>query len=560
MGYPTRSSSIAPQPDGGLALGSRADPVFPHVVAWSVEGVRATFLKRGELVPPPSPDVRRVAGERYAVVAAELAAASRARSTRQTYARHIEHWLVWAEKRGVCPLPADPASLQAYLLDFALSADALGTPGRGESGEFVGRVAMVTVTQMMAALGRLHLLAGLPSPAADPQVKALMAGLRRTLTNAPVYAKAALTWDLLLKTLEPAAEPTAPSLVRAQTAIALSREAGATAGQLARLLWSDVSLESDAAWVMLAPGHRRAASRRCILACDGQAVALLRRLRDVSAHRPGTAVFRDATGKPLTRQGLHKILTRGCDSTVEASAPVSSVAAVRDRALLLAGWLTALRRNNLAMLTWDELTRTPNGWHVLVERSKTDQTGAGTTVAITHAPPGSGMPDPAGALDDWRALMTQVLGRDPQSLPRVPVFVRVSKHDQVFLDERGRPAGLSGGAISDIVKRRVRAAGLDHGVHLTHGGRRTAPGRAPFSAHSLRAGFVTEGLARGVPAELLRAQTGHTSRAFEIYYRPATAPDLLAATAVMAAVTDGRPETDGSPAPRRRRPTWSTYG
>ncbi|HEY3410008.1 MAG TPA: hypothetical protein VGK53_17700, partial [Propionicimonas sp.] len=429
--------------------------------------MRATFLRRGELVPPLFWAASGSGDPHHIAAAAELAARSRAEGTRKAYGRHVQRWLTWAAKEGVCPLPADPRAVQAFLLIQVLLAQQDGAPLRDGEGNLQGRVVMSTVTQMQAALTRLHHLADFPSPFEAPQLKTLLAGLRRTLITAPLRAKAALTWDLLDEILAVPVRGAGAGALRADAVRALHRSTGATAGQLARLLWSDVRLSAGRVTVTLPPGRRGAPATRHELAADGptgEAVAAVRRWQAASQAWPGTAVFRDGTGKCLTRQGLHRILTSPIVPTVTdepADGTQVRLSEVRDRAVLLVGWITALRRENLSALTWSDLTRDDTGWTGYIRRSKTDQEGLGNTVAIPAAPSGSGMSDPAGALDDWLAVMTTVLGVDPRRRADVPVFTPIDRYDRVVLSEEGTPVRLSGGGINDIVQRAVHAAHLD---------------------------------------------------------------------------------------------------
>ncbi len=55
---------------------------------------------------------------------------------------------------------------------------------------------------------------------------------------------------------------------------------------------------------------------------------------------------------------------------------------VRDRALLSFGMVSCLRRSEIAAIDVADLVRTPEGLRVIIRRSKTDQEGAGATIAI----------------------------------------------------------------------------------------------------------------------------------------------------------------------------------
>ena len=531
--------------------------LYPAPASWTAEAVRATFLRGGELVPPVQWTTIGMGDERYATAAAELAAASRAQSTRRTYGRLVEHWLRWADTQGVCPLPADPDAVHMYIVERSMGLDVRNELERDSEGHLVGALVMGTISQILAAISRLHALANHPSPTDHPQIRTLVEGLGRTLTTAPLLAKAALTWDLLTEVLEAQQAPTSTTALREAVARALHAATGATAGQLARAQWSDITVDPDAITVVLAPTRRGGPVQRHQVALDTDAAQLLTRWRRHTLTWPGTAVLRDETGKALTRQGLHLILTRH-DASM-AGIPSVEASQVRDRAVLLVGWVSALRRSNLASLTWDQMTRTSAGWLAYLARSKTDQEGRGDTVSIAPAPPGSGLADAVAALDDWLELLTAMWGRDPRRLTGVPVFTRIDRHGHLELRD-GRPAGLSGAAIGVIVTKWVAAAGLDQRTHLTYGGHRTATGRAAFGAHSLRAGFVTTGLALGIPASTIIAQTKHTTEAaLKPYNKPATRPDLLAATAVLGAVAHdatgpGQPAHAPETRPARRTP------
>ena len=65
------------------------------------------------------------------------------------------------------------------------------------------------------------------------------------------------------------------------------------------------------------------------------------------------------------------------------------------------------------------------------------------------------------------------------------------------------PSGLSGEAVSLIVKERVAAASIDP---------------TGFSGHSLRAGFATSAVQAGVSTLKIRSQTGHASDAMLARY------------------------------------------
>jgi site-specific recombinase XerD len=166
-----------------------------------------------------------------------------------------------------------------------------------------------------------------------------------------------------------------------------------------------------------------------------------------------------------------------------------TLADARDRAILAFGMASALRRAELVALTLADLTRVPAGMRVRIRRGKTDQEGAGTTIAV---PDGARLA-PVAHLEQWlaRAGITEGF---------------------VFRDLRHGRVGkaLSAQSVALIVKRRAAAAGYDG---------------ENFSAHSLRAGFLTAAAAAGASLWKMREVSRHKSvQALSAYVRDA---DLL---------------------------------
>jgi integrase len=114
------------------------------------------------------------------------------------------------------------------------------------------------------------------------------------------------------------------------------------------------------------------------------------------------------------------------------------------------------------------LEETPEGLHVQIRRSKTDQEAAGEFVSIPH---GSRV-RPVAAVKVWLSAASIIEG---------PIF-RSIKKGGLLTSQR-----LSSRSVAQIVKGRSEAAGFDASM---------------FSGHSLRAGFVTSALHHG--ADILR--------------------------------------------------------
>jgi site-specific recombinase XerD len=141
----------------------------------------------------------------------------------------------------------------------------------------------------------------------------------------------------------------------------------------------------------------------------------------------------------------------------------AGLAGLRDRALLLLGFAGAFRRSELADLNVSDLDFVTEGLRVRIRRSKTDQEGAGQTVAIVRGATAC----PVAALRDWL---------DTAGIQEGPVFRPMSRGGRVL------PHALTPHSIGLIVKAYAAKAGFDASV---------------FGGHSLRAGFLTSAAMRG---------------------------------------------------------------
>lgn len=553
MGSPTRKAN-ARTSDHGAAV-ARPGPAGEVLAEdrYTCAEVRKAFLRDGQLVGPPRAVLPAFAPGMLAdlAVADGMLANSRAFSTRKAYARHVAAWLTWAEEAGVCPLPADPAAVAAFLVRYLVERDEAGNPALGGDGLPVARVAVVSVEQRLAALNRLHTLAGLPKPGADQRLVDLMSALRRTYGTAPTRAKAALTFALIEQMVgEPV--PASSSGLRRQVTIALHATTNATAGQLVRLTWAGVDLCGEAVRVAL-PASRAGQPPQQVTVtgettAGREAVRLVAVWRERTGTWPGDLVLREPSGRGLSRQGVHKLLASAPHWPALAESG-ADLRVVRDRALLLVGWTMAQRRANLSALNWDEVSALPDGgWRVYLAKSKTDQEGAGDSVPVPHTP--AGMADPAEALSDWLAAVTQVLQFDPRTVKGIPVFSRIDGGGHLRRDGDNL-ARLSGESINEIVQAHAATAGLDRTLSAT--GHPIAAGVNPYGAHSLRSGYVTEACIQGQPVESTMNQTKHKSwSAFRRYYRPGQAHDVAAVRNLFTAIADTR--SAPTPAPKPERP------
>jgi len=162
--------------------------------------------------------------------------------------------------------------------------------------------------------------------------------------------------------------------------------------------------------------------------------------------------------------------------------PEPDLAGARDRALLLIGFVAALRRSELAALTVDQVADHANGLVLSLPRSKTNQTGQQAEIVVL---PRAGNPErcPVVALERWRHLS----GVEDGPLLR-----------PVLKSNTAAARALNPDSVNTLVRRAAVRAGLD-------------PVR--YSAHSLRAGFVTYAHLRGASDRAIAHQTRHRSLA-----------------------------------------------
>jgi site-specific recombinase XerD len=179
---------------------------------------------------------------------------------------------------------------------------------------------------------------------------------------------------------------------------------------------------------------------------------------------------------PITIEGLRRMV---------ATLP-ENLLGVRDRALLLLGFAGAFRRSELVSLNVSDVEETPEGLLVHLRKSKTDQEGKGQLKAICYG--SNPVTCPVRALRAWLEASNITAG---------PLFRAMDRHGNI------RQGKLSGEAVSLIIKRAAKAAGMDP---------------ANYSGHSLRAGFCTTAARNGQPSRAIMKQTGHRSEAMVSRY------------------------------------------
>ena len=154
--------------------------------------------------------------------------------------------------------------------------------------------------------------------------------------------------------------------------------------------------------------------------------------------------------------------------------------AARTVALFAIGWAGAFRRSELVSLTWESVTWLDSGIEILLRSSKVDPAASGFTKFVPCA---HGDRCPVKALKQWQDVCGCTTGF---------IFKAVGQSGRIS----EKP--LTSHGVAQIVKRIIKKTGRDPDV---------------FSAHSLRAGFVTAGTLASIPDYQLMQVTGHKSNA-----------------------------------------------
>lgn len=194
--------------------------------------------------------------------------------------------------------------------------------------------------------------------------------------------------------------------------------------------------------------------------------------------------IRRTIGRPQT-----KVRAISYDEIVKmASFCDSTLIGTRDRAILMLGWTSALRRSELVALNFGDLQISEQGIIITIRRSKSDQEGQGTQIAI---PRGTDV-CPVDAVERWMHRLTPAQKTDDQAIFR---SIGIAGRKLWATSLQGR---LSGRMISNIVKRYAQLAGLP-------------PNK--YASHSLRRGLATEAGARRIPERIIARHTRHASMA-----------------------------------------------
>jgi integrase len=196
--------------------------------------------------------------------------------------------------------------------------------------------------------------------------------------------------------------------------------------------------------------------------------------------------------KALTKEQLLKLIA-ACEVDIQSKDRAIQLKGIRDRAILLFSFAAGgRRRSEVAAAMMEYLEIREGGYLYTVQKSKTDQQGEGLTVPVQGIA--------AAALTRWMIMA---------SITEGPLFRRFIKGGKVSA------YALSDHSINTMVKERVIQAGLNPSY---------------YSAHSLRAGFMTEGALQGLHVRELMQLSGHSDINTALtYVRPGEASNSRAA-------------------------------
>jgi site-specific recombinase XerD len=154
-----------------------------------------------------------------------------------------------------------------------------------------------------------------------------------------------------------------------------------------------------------------------------------------------------------------------------------STRAIRNRAILVCGFASALRRSSIVALELADVEFVDEGAVLKIRGEKNDTRAKGRLIGLPFGKHAETCP--IRCLRAWLELR-------PANGARL--FTRV--------DDRGRGLPMRPAHVASILQRAVKSLGLD---------------AREYGAHSLRAGLVTAGSEHGASELLIAAQTGHRS-------------------------------------------------
>ena len=247
--------------------------------------------------------------------------------------------------------------------------------------------------------------------------------------------------------------------------------------------WTDPAVVADYLRALEAAGASYSTIERRVTS-----IAKLVEVLAAIGHLDPTA---DPTKHPTARVAL-KAIRRRLGTDVDQAAPLTAerliqvllsiddttLAGRRDTALLLIGWFGAFRRSEISGIRRSDLDIDDNGVRITIARTKASQEHA-VIIPIARTPDSRWCP--TGRLEDWHKELDHTAGDTDV------VWPWITRSDNL----RAGPIPIGDAAVDGIVTRRILAAGVADA--------------ADFSAHSIRAGWITEAKNRGIDeADIMR--------------------------------------------------------
>jgi site-specific recombinase XerD len=225
------------------------------------------------------------------------------------------------------------------------------------------------------------------------------------------------------------------------------------------------------------------------------AITYLHRLADCAVPTADAAIGETMIGirRTAARDGFtprrKAAATRDVLATMINTVDLTTLAGMRDRALLLMGFYGAFRRSELAGIEVRHVIVVSKGLLVTLPQSKGDRQGKGVEIALPYT---QDQYCPVKAYGAWLAVSGIQTG---------PVFRRIRKESSAASHGDAREIGqqpLTDRSIARIIQARASAAGLD--------------GKT-FGGHSLKRGALTTGMDAGAHPVKLKRLARHATYA-----------------------------------------------
>jgi len=182
--------------------------------------------------------------------------------------------------------------------------------------------------------------------------------------------------------------------------------------------------------------------------------------------------------KGARQVGSKALLTSDIKKMIDAS-NVDDVRSIRDKCIILIGFVGAFRRSELVNIDYEDIEKTIEGLIILIKASKTDQEAIGRKVGIPYSK--NKFYCPVKTYEKWIQV---------SQIKNGPLFRKINKSNHI------QEKRLSDRSVVLIIKNSVINAGLDP---------------SKYAGHSLRSGFATSAAFAGADEKEIMKTTGHKS-------------------------------------------------